>query len=432
MNFIQELNWRGHLHDAIPGTEEYLNANPTRGYIGFDPTADSLHIGNLASIMMLKFFQECGHTPVALVGGATGMVGDPSGKSEERNLLSEEVLRHNVESIRKQLEHFLDFDPKLSNTAMMINNYDWFKDIGFLNFLRDVGKYVTVNYMMAKESVKKRIEGDTGISYTEFAYQLLQGYDFLHMYEHMDVRMQMGGSDQWGNLTTGTYLIGKKFGKEAKAFAATCPLVTTADGKKFGKSEAGNKMWLDGEKTSPYEFFQYFRQSSDADAAKFIKIFSTKGREELTHIIEEHLKDPGRGALQIALAKEVTERVHGTVALENALILTEFLFSRNTTKESLSKLSPSQWQEVVKVSDTKQIAKGELESGINIIDLLVQLEIVKSKGEARRAIEKDKSIRVNADKWEDISGTITMDHSFHNKYIQLQKGKKQKFIVELL
>lgn len=431
MNFIQELTWRGLVHDSIPGTEEYLNENSVKGYIGYDPTSDSLHIGNLATVMMLKFFQLAGHTPYVLVGGATAMVGDPSGKDEERRLLSEEAIRYNQDKIQKQLESFLDFDPKLSNAAKVVNNYDWFKEIGFLQFLRDTGKYVTVNYMMGKESVRKRIEGDSGISYTEFAYQLLQGYDFLHLYDKENVQVQMGGSDQWGNLTTGTYLIGKRFGKESQAFAVTCPLITRADGKKFGKSESGENIWLDPERTSPYQFYQYMRQCSDVDAEKLIKVFSLKSQEEIEEIIAQHAEDPGQGFLQKELASELTARVHSQQALEDALMLTEFLFSKNTTKEALAKLSPRQWAEVVKASEVKKISQGELKAGIGILDLLVQLGITKSKGEARRAIEKDKSIRVNAEKWEDIEGNVDMEVTFHNRFFQLQKGKKNKYIVEV-
>ncbi len=432
MNFIEELRWRGMIHDVIPGTEEYLIAHKVSGYIGFDPTMDSLHIGNLVTVMMLKFFQEAGHTPYALVGGATGRVGDPSGKSEERQLLSEEQLRHNQEGVARQLSQFLDFDPKRKNAAKMVNNYDWFRDIGFIEFLRDVGKYVTINYMMAKESVKKRIEGEFGISYTEFAYQLLQGYDFLHLYETEGVKLQMGGSDQWGNLTTGTYLIGKKLGKEAKAFAVTCPLLTRADGKKFGKSESGTNIWLDANKTSPYEFYQYLRQVSDEDAAKLIKVFSMKSREELEAMIARHQQQPGEAALQKSLAAEVTERLHGKDALNNALTLTNFLFSRNTTEEALSELSVAQWEEVVRASEVKQLAKNEVEGGIGILELLVKLGITQSKGEARRSIEKDKSIRINANRWESSEELLDINYAYHGKYIQIQKGKKNRYIIELV
>ncbi len=421
------------IHDSIPGTEAHLLEHKIAGYVGFDPTADSLHIGNLVPIMMLKYFQEAGHTPVALVGGATGMVGDPSGKSEERSLLSEEVLRHNQSCVQQQLEYFLDFDPKRPNAAVMVNNYDWFKDIGYLDFLRDIGKYITINYMTAKESVKKRIEGDMGISYTEFAYQLLQGYDFLHLYQHHGVRLQMGGSDQWGNLTTGTYLIGKKLGKEAKAFAVTCPLLTRADGHKFGKTAAGENIWLDPERTSPYQFYQYWINVTDDDAERFMKIFSLRGREEQQALVAQHREKPGLRTLQKTLAADITRMAHGDRALEGALELSSFLFSRNTSPEALQRLSISQWEEVAQQSsDTKQIEKGKLEAGINIVDLLVELGVTKSKGEARRSIQKDRSIRINTERWEEPDQVADTGQLYHNTYFQIQKGKKQRFIVKVI
>lgn len=433
MNFIAELRWRGMIHDSIPGTEEYLLENKVKGYVGFDPTADSLHIGNLVPIMMLKYFQQAGHTPVALVGGATGMVGDPSGKSEERNLLSEEILRHNQDCVQKQLEQFLDFDPDLSNAAVMVNNYDWFKNIGFLEFLRDTGKFVTINYMMAKESVKKRIEGESGISYTEFAYQLLQGYDFLHLYEKEGVQLQMGGSDQWGNLTTGTYLIGKKLGREAQAFAVTCPLLSRADGKKFGKSEKGENIWLDPKLTSPYKFYQYWMNVTDEDAERFMKIFSLRGQEEQETLIVSHRENPGLRSLQKTLAGDITRMVHGQDELDRAIDLTNFLFSRNTSVEDLQKLNLTQWEEVAQQSpDTKEISKSRLEAGINILDLLVELKITSSKGEARRSIEKDRSIRINTERWESINQVADMQHVYHDTYFQIQKGKKRRFIVKVV
>ena len=433
MNFIAELRWRGMIHDSIPGTEEYLLENKVKGYVGFDPTADSLHIGNLVPIMMLKYFQMAGHTPVALVGGATGMVGDPSGKSEERSLLSEEILRHNQDCVRKQLEQFLDFDPSLSNAAVMVNNYDWFKNIGFLEFLRDTGKFVTINYMMAKESVKKRIEGESGISYTEFAYQLLQGYDFLHLYEHEGVQLQMGGSDQWGNLTTGTYLIGKKLGHEAKAFAVTCPLLSRADGKKFGKSEAGENIWLDANRTSPYKFYQYWINVTDEDAVRFMKIFSLRGEEEQKELVAKHQENPGLRELQKVLAADVTRMIHGQDELDSAIDLSNFLFSRNTSADDLKKLSLKQWQEVAQQSsDIKEVSRATLETGVNIVDLLVELAITKSKGEARRSIEKDRSIRVNTEKWQSTDLSVDMQQVYHNTFFQIQKGKKQRFIVKVV
>lgn len=433
MNFIEELRWRGMIHDEIPGTEEFLVQQSISGYVGFDPTADSLHIGNLVPIMMLRYFQQAGHTPVALVGGATGMVGDPSGKSEERNLLSEEVIQHNLRCVRKQLEHFLDFDPARPNAARIVNNYDWFKPISFLEFLRDVGKHISINYMMAKESVKKRLEGDSGISYTEFAYQLLQGYDFVHLYQHEGVRLQMGGSDQWGNLTTGTHLIGKMLGSEAKAFAVTCPLLTRADGKKFGKTEAGDNIWLDPHKTSPYQFYQYWINVADEDAERFIKIFSSRGQEEQEALIKAHREDPGQRSLQKTLAEDITRLAHGEEALEGALDLTRFLFSRNTSIEALQRLSADQWEEVAhQSSDTKTLPRQRLEAGIDVVDLLVELGIAQSKGEARRALTKDRSIRINTKRCEDVEQTINMEQVFHDQFFQIQKGKKRRFIVKVV
>lgn len=432
-NFIAELQWRGLVHDMIPGTEEFLQANKVKGYIGFDPTADSLHIGNLVPVMLLKFFQMAGHTPVALVGGATGMVGDPSGKSAERNLLSEDALRHNQECVHKQLQHFLDFDPAISNTAIMANNYDWFKDIRFLDFLRDVGKHITISYMTSKESVKKRLESEVGISYTEFAYQLLQGYDFMHLYETQDVRLQMGGSDQWGNLTTGTYLIGKKLGHEAKAFAVTCPLLTRADGSKFGKSADGENIWLDPERTSPYAFYQYWVNSRDEDAERFIKIFSTRTQEEIMAAIANHQEDPGRRSLQKLLASDITRMTHGQEALDLALSVTDFLFSRNTTKEDLQNLSLAQWKVAAEShTDTIHIPKEKLTEGIKLVDFLAETGITQSKGEARRSIEKDRSIKINGERWEQIDLEVSQEQVFHGKYLQVQKGKKKRYIMQVV
>ena len=430
MNVIEELWWRGMIHEIIPGTDAYLAENKVAVYLGVDPTSDSMHIGNLATVMMLVNFQQHGHTPVALVGGATGRVGDPSGKDKERQLLDEETLEHNVSCIRKQLESFLDFESG-SNPAMLINNYDWFKEMGFLEFLRDVGKHITITYMMNKESVKKRLRSETGISYTEFAYQLLQGYDFYHLYKEHGVKMQIGGSDQWGNITTGTELIRRMLGSEEKALAAVCPLITREDGSKFGKSADGKSVWLDPEKTSPYEFYQYWLQAADADAVKYIKIFTLKSKEEIEALVAEHQEAPHKRALHNALAKDITQRVHGDEGLEQAEKLTEFLFGRNTSEASLKALSLSEWKEIAKVSDTKSYPKEKMSTGVGILDFLVELGITQSKGEARRAIEKDHSIKVNLLPCEASDLQLDLSHAFHGGYIHVQKGKKNKFIVQL-
>ena len=365
MNIIEELKWRGLVQEIIPGTEEYLLENKVSVYLGVDPTGNSMHIGNLVPVMMLVNLQRAGHKPYALVGGATGMVGDPSGKDKERQLLSMDAIQANAAGIRKQLSHFLDFEGE--NAAVMVNNYDWFKDIGFLEFLRDVGKHVTINYMTNKESVKKRMNGEAGISYTEFAYQLLQGYDFYHLYQHHQVKMQVGGSDQWGNITTGTELIRRKSEGEAKAYAVVCPLLTREDGSKFGKTAEGKSVWLDPEKTSPYEFYQYWMNVGDDDAEKFIKIFTLKEREEINALVAEHQEAPHQRRLHQALAEDITRRVHGQEGLDLALKLTQFLFSRNTTPESLATLSESEWQEVVRNSpDTLKLEKEKIEQGMGI------------------------------------------------------------------
>lgn len=430
MSFIEELRWRGMIHNEsalIPGTETFINENQVSGYIGFDPTGDSLHIGNLATIMLLVHLQRAGHKPIALVGGATGMVGDPSGRDKERQLLSLEQLQHNQACIRKQLEHFLDFEAD-DNPAEMVNNYDWFQKIGFLDFLRDVGKHIPINYMMAKESVKKRLE--TGISYTEFAYQLLQGYDFLHLYEHHGVRLQMGGADQWGNITTGTELIRRKLGHEEKAFAITCPLITREDGSKFGKTASGESVWLDGNKTTPYQFYQYWLNVSDADAGKYLKVFTLKTKDEIEALTAEDL--PVRTA-QKALAEEVTMRVHGQDGLDAALALTDFFFSRKISAERLASLSPAMWQEVANSSsDTLEVPKAQLANGMNIMDFMAEAGIVNSKGEARRAITKDQSVSVNGEKCLDIDLSLQASDAFHDTYLLIQRGKKNKYIVALV
>ncbi len=431
MSVIEELTWRGMIHDIIPGTEAYLNEHKTAVYLGVDPTSDSMHIGNLVTVMMLVNLQQHGHTPVALVGGATGRVGDPSGKDKERQLLSEEILDHNVACIRTQLEHFLDFEGVI-NPAKMVNNYDWFKEMGFLQFLRDVGKHITISYMMNKESVKKRMQSEAGISYTEFAYQLLQGYDFYHLYKNHNVKMQVGGSDQWGNITTGTELVRRMLGAEEKAYAAVCPLLTREDGSKFGKTADGKSVWLDSKKTSPYEFYQYWMQASDADAEKYIKMFTLKEKDEIEDRIKEHHEQPHLRELQEAVATDITQRVHGSAGLLRAEKLTKFLFSKNNSPESLQDLSIEEWEDVAEVSDQKTIYRQKLESGMNITDLLVELEITKSKGEARRAIEKDRSISINLERCEDTNQQIGLKDVYYNRFMHVQKGKKSKFIVQLI
>ncbi|MEM6260929.1 MAG: tyrosine--tRNA ligase [Bacteroidota bacterium] len=433
MNFIEELRWRGMIHNEeglIPGTEAFFATQKTAGYIGFDPTGDSLHIGNLATIMMLVHLQRAGHTPIALVGGATGMVGDPSGKDAERQLLSLEQLRHNQEGIRKQLAHFLDFEG-VPNPAKMVNNYDWFGEIKFLEFLRDVGKHITISYMMAKESVKKRLE--TGISYTEFAYQLLQGYDFMWLYENEGVRVQMGGADQWGNITTGTELIRRKLGSEERAFAITCPLITREDGSKFGKSADGQSVWLSAEKTSPYQFYQYWINVGDNDAEKYIKVFTLKGQEEIEQLVAAHQEAPHLRGLQQALAEDVTKRVHGEAGLQEAKALTNFFFARKLNPEVLEALSPEMWQAVASSSpDTLAMDKEKFgEEGLSIVDLLTDLGVTKSKGEARRSIEKDRSISVNGTSCTETSTMITARDAFHGRYLLVQRGKKNKYLVQL-
>ncbi|MDX2247075.1 MAG: tyrosine--tRNA ligase [Bacteroidia bacterium] len=432
MNFIEELTWRGLLSQAIPGTEEYLNTHKVAGYLGVDPTADSMHIGNLVSVMLLVHLQRAGHKPYALVGGATGMVGDPSGKDKERQLLSEEQIHYNASCIREQLTHFLDFGP-VSNSAQMVNNYDWFKDFSFLGFLRDVGKHITINYMMSKDSVKKRLQGDSGISYTEFAYQLLQGYDFYHLYKNHGVKIQVGGSDQWGNITTGTELIRRMLGSEEKAFAAVCPLLTAADGSKLGKTAGGDNIWLSAERTSPYQFYQYWIQAADTEAEKYIRIFTLKNQEEIEAIIAEHAKAPHLRQLHKALADDVTRRVHGEAGLAAAAKLTDFLFGKSgDNREALSSLSRTEWADVAKASETKTLPKSRLENGMGILDLLVELEIAQSKGEARRSIEKDKSVRVNLELCESPEQNIGTEDLFFGTFLHLQKGKKNKYIVELV
>jgi tyrosyl-tRNA synthetase len=415
------------IQDMMPGTEEQLNKEKTTAYIGFDPTADSLHIGSLVPILLLVHLQKAGHKPIALVGGATGMIGDPSGKSEERNLLSEEELNKNAAGIKAQLEKFLDFNPALPNAAEMANNYDWFKPISFIDFLRDAGKYITVNYMMAKDSVKKRIaqkdeEGEGGISYTEFAYQLMQGYDFYWLYKNKDCKLQMGGSDQWGNIVTGTELIRKKAG--GKVFAFTCPLITKADGGKFGKTESGN-IWLDANRTTPYQFYQFWLNASDADAEKWIKIFTFLPQPEIHSLIDEHTKDAGKRLLQKKLAEEVTKFVHGEAALQEALIATAKAFAeKEKAAEELSVEDIEALQGVTQINFPKE----RIAAGIDIVSFLAETGIEKSKGDARKLVQGG-GASINRRKVETIDIKIDSSSLLHGKYILAQKGKKNHFVI---
>jgi len=422
-SFIEELRWRGMIHDIMPGTEELLNKEVISGYIGFDPTADSLHIGNLVQIMTLVHFQRCGHKPFALVGGATGMVGDPSGKSAERNLLSEDVLRHNEACVRKQLEKFLDFNAG-TNSAVVVNNYDWFKNFNFLEFIRDVGKHITVNYMMAKDSVQKRLE--TGLSFTEFTYQLVQGYDFYWLYENKGCKLQMGGSDQWGNIVTGTELIRRKGNGEA--FALTTPLIKKADGTKFGKTEQGN-VWLDARKTSPYKFYQYWLNASDEDAANFIRIFTLKSREEVETLTEEHRTAPHLRRLQQELAREITIRVHSPSDYETAVKASSILFGNSTTEE-LESLDEETLLSVFEGVPQKTIARSEFENCASVTDLLsvtTQSLVFPSKGEARKMIQGG-GVSVNKRKIEDPNEKAHYP-LLQNKYLLAQKGKKNYYLI---
>jgi tyrosyl-tRNA synthetase len=425
MSLIEELRWRGMIQDIMPGTEEQLDKEMTAAYIGFDPTADSLHIGSLVPILLLVHLQKAGHKPFALVGGATGMVGDPSGKSEERNLLSEETLRHNQDGVKKQLERYLDFDKSKPNYAEMVNNYDWFKDFSFLNFIRDVGKHITVNYMMAKDSVRKRIEGDAGMSFTEFTYQLVQGYDFYWLYTNKNCKLQMGGSDQWGNIVTGTELIRRKANGEA--FAFTCPLITKADGGKFGKTERGN-IWLDPQKTSPYQFYQFWLNSSDADAEKWIRIFTFLSFEKIENITNEHEKNPSQRLLQKRLAEEITAFVHGKDELEKAVETTKRLFANQTAPaESLSEEDLEQMEGVIKTD----FAKIKFNAGIDVVSFLAETNIFPSKGEARKTIQGG-GVSINRKKVDDIGMKVDTSLLLHEKYILVQKGKKNYHLVKLV
>ena len=427
-NFVEELKWRGMIHDITPGAEEELMKGPAAAYVGIDPTGDSLHIGHLVSVMILKHFQNCGHKPYALVGGATGMIGDPSMKSAERNLLDEETLGHNVECIKAQLGRFLDFDSDSPNAAKLVNNYDWMKDYTFINFARDIGKLITVNYMMSKDSVKKRLSRDSseGMSFTEFSYQLLQGYDFLYLYEHEGVRLQLGGADQWGNITTGTELIRRTLGEQA--FALTCPLITKSDGTKFGKTEKGN-IWLDPKKTSPYEFYQFWLNVADDDAEKYIKIFTMLDRETIESAIEEHRQDPGRRSLQQLLAKEVTIMIHGETEYANALAASKMLFG-NSTSEELRKLDEKTFLAVFNGVPTFDVPKSELPC--NSLDFLaVRTGVFPAKGEARK-MTAGGGVSINKDKVTDINYAVSEKDIMDGKYILAQKGKKNYFIINVI
>lgn len=427
MNFVEELRWRGMIHDVMPGTEEQLEKEMTTAYVGIDPTADSLHIGHLVGVMMLKHFQRFGHKPLALIGGATGMIGDPSGKSEERNLLDEETIRHNQDCIQKQLEKFLEFNGEHKNAAEMVNNYDWMKEFSFLEFIRDIGKHLTVNYMMSKDSVKKRLgsESKAGLSFTEFTYQLVQGTDFLHLYKSKNCKLQMGGSDQWGNITTGSELIRRKLGGEA--FALTCPLITKADGRKFGKTESGN-VWLDPERTTPYAFYQFWLNTSDSDAEKYIKIFTVLGQEEIQSIVDEHSEAPHQRLLQKRLAEEVTTMVHSAKEYEAAVEASQILFGKGTT-EQLKKLDGPTVLSVFEGVPQFNISKSELEAGVPVMELLSEkASVFPSKGELRRTIQGN-GLSINKEKVAGIDSVVNGDVLLADKYILVQKGKKNYFLL---
>ncbi|WP_345004728.1 tyrosine--tRNA ligase [Snuella lapsa] len=428
-NFVEELTWRGMIQDSMPGTEAHLMETMRMAYVGIDPTADSLHIGHLVGVMGLKHFQLSGHKPVALVGGATGMIGDPSGKSAERNLLNEETLLHNQNAIKEQLARFLDFDSDAENAAVIVNNYDWMKSFSFLEFIRDVGKHITVNYMMAKDSVKKRLssESSVGMSFTEFTYQLVQGYDFLHLYRDKQCTLQMGGSDQWGNITTGAELIRRIDG--GKGYALTWPLITKADGTKFGKTEGGN-IWLDAERTSPYKFYQYWLNTSDIDAEKYIKIFTFLTRSEIEALVLEHREAPHLRALQKRLAEEITTMVHSKEDLENAIKASEILFGKSTS-EDLRQLDEKTFLDVFEGVPQTEIAKSEIEAGLDVIGALAEKGgFLKSNGEARRAL-KENSISVNKEKVKE-GYSITVNHLINGKFVLLQRGKKNYFLLRVV
>lgn len=427
MNFVDELKWRGMIHDIMPGTEELLSKGQTTAYVGIDPTADSLHVGHLVSVMMMKHFQVAGHKPIFIIGGATGMIGDPSGKSQERNLLTEETVQKNMAGIKAQLSHFIDFNSTASNAAIMLNNYDWMKEFSFLDFIREVGKHITVNYMMSKDSVKRRLNGEfaDGMSFTEFTYQLVQGYDFLHLRKNYDCMLQMGGSDQWGNITTGSELIRRKEGLEV--YGLTWPLMTKSDGKKFGKTESGN-IWLDPERTSPYKFYQFWLNTTDEDAARYVKIFTLLPPAEIDALIAEHAEAPHLRKLQKTLAKEITCLIHGEEAYNSALEASQILFG-NATSESLRKLDERTFLSVFEGVPQFEIPASDLKAGIGIVDFLAEkTAIMSSKGEARRAL-KANSISINKEKVSGEEAIINEEHLIDGKYILAQSGKKNYFLI---
>ena len=426
-NFVEELRWRGMLAQIMPGTEEQLKKEMTTAYLGTDPTADSLHIGHLCGIMMLRHLQRCGHKPIILVGGATGMIGDPSGKSQERNLLDDQTLYHNQECIKAQVARFLDFDTDAPNRAEMVNNYDWMKDFTFLDFAREVGKHITVNYMMAKDSVQQRLNGTArdGLSFTEFTYQLLQGYDFLYLYQHKGCKLQLGGNDQWGNMTTGTELIRRTLGNEAETFALTCPLITKADGKKFGKTESGN-IWLDPKRTSPYKFYQFWLNVSDDDAERYIKIFTSLDRQTIEALVEEHRQDPGRRTLQRRLAEEVTVMVHSREALDAAIEASSILFGKST-KDSLLKLDEQTLLDIFEGVPQHDIDRSQL--GQPAVELLTQAApVFASKGEMRKMVQGG-GVSINKEKLTEFDRPITADDLIDGKYLLVQRGKKNYTLI---
>jgi len=430
INFVEELRWRGMIHDIMPGTEEYLLKEKSSAYVGFDPTADSLHIGHLVGVMMLKHFQNAGHTPIVLVGGATGMIGDPSGKSEERNLLSEETLHHNQECLKKQFEKFLDFNSIAPNRAVMVNNYDWMKEYSFLGFIRDIGKHLTVNYMMAKDSVKKRLDSETGqgMSFTEFSYQLVQGTDYLFLYTNHGCRLQMGGSDQWGNIVTGTELIRRKTGGEA--FAMTCPLITKSDGQKFGKTESGN-VWLDPAKTTPYQFYQFWLNVADDDAGKFIRIFTMLSQSEIDDLIKAQIAEPHLRILQKRLAEEVTVMAHSREDYEAAVEASQILFGKGTT-EQLRRMDESTFLSVFEGVPMFDISSDIIAAGATVSDLCaVHTTIAESKGELRRLIQGG-GVSLNKARVDNADMAVTADQLLNQRYLLVQKGKKSYFLIRVI
>jgi tyrosyl-tRNA synthetase len=430
MSFVEELRWRGMLHDIMPGTEDKLKAERMSAYVGFDPTADSLHIGHLVQVMLLRHFQNAGHQPIALVGGATGMIGDPSGKSAERNLLTEDELHHNQEAIKAQLAKFLDFDSDIPNRALLVNNYDWMKNYSFLGFIRDIGKHITVNYMMSKDSVKKRLgsESNQGMSFTEFSYQLVQGYDFLHLYREYKCRLQMGGSDQWGNIVTGTELIRRKEGGEA--FALTCPLITKSDGSKFGKTESGN-VWLDPEKTSPYSFYQFWLNVSDEDAGKYIRIFTMLGREEIESLEKEHAEAPHIRILQKRLAEEMTIMAHSREEFDTAIEASQILFGKGTT-DTLKKMKENTFLSVFEGVPLFDVSGNLLEGGVSLTDLCTaHTAVFASRGEMRRLIQGG-GVSINKEKATDPDMIVGKTNLLNGKYLLVQKGKKSYFIIRTI